>query len=175
MGFFSKKSDGAIEEHGKFWAEIYVDLIEGTLVNTLLDETDRTDDEQVAFRDEISFLFIFLLERAMLDIYSKDQMDGILGEFISRVSISKNMDEIQNGIYSYFNAWNEAISREDDGSPLSQPSYMIAKNAAIRSSKTDSATTIADTTADIADIAMFSGIVGALSDQIVRFRDEFLV
>lgn len=141
----------------------------------MFDETERTKDEQMAIRDEVLFIYIFLLERAMLDIYSEGQMDSILGEFFSIASISKNMDDIQNGVYSYFNAWNEAISREDDGSPLSQPSYMIAKNAAIRSSKTDSVATIADTTVDIADIVMFSGIVRALSDQIVQFRDKYLV
>lgn len=47
--------------------------------------------------------------------------------------ITKDVNEFENAINGYSNAWNEAFSKKsqnDYGSPLNGPQYMIAKNAA---------------------------------------------
>ena len=169
MGIFSKKPKVTLGDVSALYADLYKDLIEGTLFDTL-DDPHYSEDDRTVIKDEIPFLYTFLLYHYMSDTFSDEEADTILGAFISIIKLTNDANEFKNALNSYSNAWNGAFSRKsqnDDDSPLNNTVYTIAKNATIRGFRTDPP--------DISNILMFVGFGNAFVEQIVHFRDKFIV
>lgn len=169
MGIFSKKPKVILEELGAYWATLYTELIKGKFFN-MIDESQLSEDKRTKSKDEIPFLYTFLLYHSLSDNYSEGQAASIMGAFILLIQLTKNLNEFDDAINSYSNAWDEPFSKKsknDDDMIWDKPIYMIAKNAAIRAFNTDSP--------DISDIEMFMGYVNKFLEHIIYYKDKYFV